>query len=444
MKGMGMDETIKVKRAIRNSQYSYKTAFSLWWIVNQRLPNPDEILQKRGQSVLIYRSLTSDSHLGAVLESRSSATLANEWTLERGEAPQRLFTAIDEWFRQILERKQVTDDLSRDELLENILEVTYYGYQPIELTWDYLGGLWMPMSIVPKPQEWFTWFITEDGNPELRFLSAQNPVDGEPPPDDFTLMCPRIPPTYTNPYGRGVAQRVFWPIIFKKAGIEFWMNFLERFGTPWVLGKIDSQTASEEDLAAFRTQLENLVQDAVIAVSGTRTVEILEQKSQRSSNSGFADACNFFDSQISKTVLGHTLTTDASDKSSYAATRGALTVRDDIIKRDTRMIRSVFNDIVNLIYVRNGYLSKPRPTVKAHFSEDPDTDRARRDEALSRTGVRFSKKYYIRTYRLQEDDIDSVDDPSKLQSSSLEKVNRKLDKKQGKDRQDTGEEDDDE
>ena len=234
----------------KKQQYNFDSSGSAWWMLNQRLPNPDRVLTNRGQTLTVYRELLSDAHLGATLESRESATLAYEWRIERGDCPARLFNIIEKWFFSIIERKLYVEDLSRDELTSNLLDVVYWGFQPAELSWDYAGGLWVPIQITPKPPEWFHFFINEHGVPELRFLSKQAPIHGEPPPDPWTLICPRIKPSYENPYGRGVAQRCFWPIIFKRAGLEFWLNCLERFGTPWVKGKIEG-TAAQTDIEAL-------------------------------------------------------------------------------------------------------------------------------------------------------------------------------------------------
>jgi phage gp29-like protein len=238
------------------------------------------------------------------------------------------------------------------------------------------------------------------------------------------MICPRIKPTYENPYGRGVASRCFWPIVFKRAGMEFWLNFMERFGTPWVKGTIEGNV-EPPIMDAFVEDLKGLVQDAVIAVSGAKNVEILESKNQKGSNDGFKVLCDFMDSQISKTILGHTLSTDSGDKASYAATKGALTVRSDIQKRDITMTRAIWNDIINLICMRNGFINTPRPVLVPYNANDVATERATRDEALSRCGVRFSKDYFIRTYNLENSDIDEIIDPSKLQASGFNKVNDK-------------------
>ena len=411
-------------KSYRKQSYTFGSSWGAWWILNQRLPNPDRVLQKRGQSIVIYRELLSDAHLTAALESRESATLAYDWRIEKGDCPTRVYKAIEKWFFSIIERKMCVEDLSRDELTSNLLDAIYYGYQPAELTWDYLYGLWLPVQITPKPPEWFSWFIDEDGAPELRFISRTSPIDGEPPPDPWTLICPRIKPSYDNPYGRGVASRCFWPIVFKRAGMEFWLNFMERFGTPWVKGKIDG-SASDTDLASFVDDLKVLVQDAVIAISGNRDVEILESKSQRGNNDGFKILCDFMDSQMSKTILGHTLSTDSSDKASYAATKGALTVRDDIQKRDITMVRSIWSDIINLIMMRNGYIETPRPLAVPYHAAAVEVERATRDEALTRAGVVFNKSYFTRTYHLEEDDIDKIRDPDELQTTGFQKKNEK-------------------
>ena len=410
-------DTRQVISASAGSNYSFRTSYHAWTLINQHLPNPDRVLQKRGAAIEIYRELLSDGHLTACLESRESVTMSYDWIVKRNGAPARLFASVENWFFNLLERKNCVDDLSRDDLTSNLLDVVYWGYQPAELSWDVVKGHWVPVLIQPKPPEWFHYYVNERGVPELRFLSADNPIDGEPPPDPYTLICPRVKATYDNPYGRGVAGRCFWPIVFKRAGMEFWLNFMERFGTPWVKGTITG-AATSADLQEFTTQLKALVQDAVIAVAGTREVEILEAKNSQKSADGFEQLCGFMDSQMSKTILGHTLTTDASSYGSYAATKGAMTVRSDFIKRDVRMMTSIYNDIVNLVCLRNGYGDVPRPKVMPYHGEDVDSERATRDEALTRSGVVFSKSYFIKTYHLEEDDIERVDTAAMRQSSA--------------------------
>lgn len=406
--------------AIRQSQqYNFKTSIEAWGIVNQRLPNPDVILRKRGYGdISIYRDLYADAHLAAAIESREAATLSYSWEITRGSCPKRTFDKLKDWYDNVLKPKNSIEDLTLEELVDNILDVIFWGYQPAELIWDYYEGLWVPVEVIPLPPEWFHFFVEKDGRPRIRFISTENMVDGTPP-EPYSLICPRLKPSYSNPYGRGVAPRCFWPIVFKKAGIEFWLSFMERFGTPWVKGSSTTNLEST-DKSAFATDLRTLVRDAVVVVSGDRDVELLETKNQAKTSEGFQKLCDFFDTQMTKTILGHTLATDASDKSSYAATRGALTVRQDLGLSDKNLIRSTFNDLIMLIYKRNGLLSQDRPQVQPFIEDAVDTDRASRDESLSRAGVRFKKSYFVRTYKFRDDEIEEAE-PEGLQATGFGK-----------------------
>jgi phage gp29-like protein len=386
--------------------FNFKSSYQAMVLIQQILPNPDIVLKRRGQGITIYRELLSDAHLSAVLGSRSAVPKGYDWGLDRNGCPENVFKSIENWFFNILERKSGVDDLSREELIDNLMDVIYWGYQPAELTWGFEEGLFVPIQIVPKPPEWFFWWIGATGVPELRFLSEAHSIEGEPPPDAYTLICPRVKPSYENPYGQGVASKCFWPVLFKRAGLEFWINFMERFAQPWVIGKTNSADATQ--VANLAADLKVLVQDAVIALSGTdKTVELLETHVNK--DAGFDVLCNFMDSQMSKAVLGHTLSTDAGDKGSYAATRGALSVRGDIGVQDTKMIKAIFNDVIHLIMLRNGYVKEPRPSLRPYHENQVDVERAQRDEAAGRVGVRFKKSYFIRMYGYQEDDIEDID-----------------------------------
>jgi hypothetical protein len=43
-------------------------------------------------------------------------------------------------------------------------------------------------------------------------------------------------PTYRQPYGRALYSQLYWPWFFRKMGWQFWMKFLERWGTPFLVG----------------------------------------------------------------------------------------------------------------------------------------------------------------------------------------------------------------
>ena len=89
---------------------------------------------------------------------------------------------------------------------------------------SYLGAL-LPDKVMAKPHEWF--HFNSEG--ELRFRSRQAPLYGEElQPRKF--LVPRQDASYANPYGFPDLSMCFWPTVFKRGGLKFWVKFGEKFG----------------------------------------------------------------------------------------------------------------------------------------------------------------------------------------------------------------------
>lgn len=108
------------------------------------LPNPDPVLKKLGRDISVYRELLSDPIVAGHVRRRKSAVAGMEWRIEANGAPDTVCDTIDKLFSGF--------DLYR--LINQILDATLYGYQPLEIIWQ-RGSLWLPSEIVAKPQEWF-------------------------------------------------------------------------------------------------------------------------------------------------------------------------------------------------------------------------------------------------------------------------------------------------
>ncbi len=98
-----------------------------------------------------------------------------------------------------------------------------------------------------------------------------------------------------------------------------------------------------------------------------------------------------------------------------------MTIRQDLAQNDTRIITGVFNEIIDKILTRNGYKTEERPLLIPVRKEAVDAVRAQRDEALSRTNVKFTKKYYMRAYDLNEDDFVIVEEQDVPANSGTKK-----------------------
>ena len=114
----------------------------------------------------------------------------------------------------------------------------------------------------------------------------------------------------------------------------------------------------------------------------------------------------FSNMEISKAVLGQTLTTEMQGSGSYAAAKTHFAVRHEIVESDKRIVEETMNGLISFLYELNFGSDEPKPVFMLYEKKEVQRDRAERDETLSNTGVRFTKEYYTREYDLRDEDFD--------------------------------------
>ncbi|MEW6115368.1 MAG: DUF935 family protein [Nitrospirota bacterium] len=359
------------------------------------LPNPDPVLKKMGKDIDVYNELLVDAHLGGCVTSRKSGVKSLEWEIDRGKSKSRTSKLITDVFK----------NLDIDRIIGEILNAPLFGYQPLEVMWE-KGSYWLPRDVVGKPQRWFV-FSEEN---ELRLRTKENCINGEKlPPKRFLLA--RHEATYENPYGFPLLSRCFWPVTFKKGGYKFWVTFIEKFGMPFIIGKLP-RGLDRKEYDALADMLQNMVQDAIAVVPDDSSVEIGGGSGKGSgSGSGSSDIYDRLISscktEISIAILGQNLTTEVKG-GSYAATQGHMQVRKDIRDADKKIVENVFNTLIGWIFELN-FGSGERPVFSLYEEEDVDKTLAERDKTLSDTGqVKFTKQYFMREYGFEEGDIEVV------------------------------------
>ena len=361
--------------------YSYASLF----------PDPDSVLASQGRGISLYRDLLNDPHVKACTMSRKSGVVRKSWQLESA------FSEAENPNLKLIE--DVFSSLDLPKLIGEILNAPLFGFQPIEVVWQVSDGLIVPAKVEAKPQEWFCF----DKENNLRLKSQKSLYEGEIVPEN-KFLCPKHNPTYQNPYGEKLLASVFWPVTFKKGGIKFWVSFTEKYGMPWAIGKIPRQTLEAEAIR-LRDSLENMVQDGVAVFDDNCSIELVESGSKAQSADVYAQLVNFNNEEISKAILGQTLTTQIGQVGSYAVGKVHSAVRDDILSSDIRLVESTLNQLIAWIVGLN-YPSSP--AVKFVF-KDEDTlkaDLANRDKVLKDSGVNFTKEYFIKNYGFLPEDFD--------------------------------------
>ncbi|WP_236250781.1 DUF935 domain-containing protein [Chromobacterium phragmitis] len=356
------------------------------------LPNPDPVLKALGKDIKVYRELRSDAHIGGCIRRRKAAVKALEWGVDRDKAKSRVARSISDIF----------DDLNLSRIIGEMLDAMLYGYQPMEIMWGKVGSYLVPVDIVGKPADWFVY----DEDNQLRMRTKQAPLKGEELPARKFLV-PRQDASYDNPYGFPDLSMCFWPTTFKKGGLKFWVQFTEKYGSPWLVGK-HPRSASTQETDQLLDSLEAMVQDAVAVVPDDSSVEIKEAANGANNADVYERLLHFCRSEVSIALLGQNQTTEAS--SNRASAQAGLEVTRDIRDGDKEVIEEALNQLVRWVCELN-FNGGDRPRFEMWEQEQVDEVQAGRDEKLTRAGAKLTPAYFKRAYNLQDGDLVETSKP---------------------------------
>ncbi len=347
------------------------------------LPEMDQILLQAGVTRAGLSKLETDDEIFQAMRTRRDAVIATPWRFEPGEGN------VTEFLVEELKPHMET-------IVGNAWKAIGYGYEVQECIYkkrpDGKIGI---ERIVEKPLQWFE----PQQDMTLKFYPPSGfSVSGEIVDTTFKFFLTQHDATYENPRGEALLSRLYWPWFFRFNSWRFWGQFLERFGTPILVGKATDTTAMAEALLKAH-------QDAVIAHGPDDDVTCLENKGE---GRGFSAIEQALVMRIQKLVLGQTLTSGSgNDGSGGSYALGVIhnTVRDDLRKADLRLIRKTVQNIVNALCA----LNFPTRVIPEFFFDDGTglaKDRAERDKILWSMGVTFSKQYFVDRYDLGEEDFD--------------------------------------
>lgn len=380
-----------MKKGITEEIATRKRALNFYSLANI-LPDPDIVLKKQGKDIRIYKELLCDPHVFACTQSRKAGVLSLDWEINRGLDKDQNAEDIENLLK----------NLDIQKLMSDILDATQFGFQPLEIIWkkDKSGHI-MPERVVAKPPEWFC--FDDDNN--LKFRTKENYYGEVVPAKKFLLA--QNNPSYNNPYGERTLSRVFWNVTFKKGGLKFWVVFTEKYGMPHLIGK-HPRGSTKEETNSLADMLEDMVQDAIAVIPDDSSIEI-QEASKSSSAEIYEKLIDKMNTEISKAILGQTLTTEIGSTGSYAASNTHMQVRQDIIDSDKKLVEGVINQLIQWIYEIN-FGNAEVPVFELYEPEDVDLTLAQRDKILSDTGVKFTKEYFIKNYGLEEEDFDIRED----------------------------------
>ena len=233
----------------------------------------------------------------------------------------------------------------------------------------------------------------------MRLITPSNMIEGEAVPDRKFIAFSYG--SSDNPYGSGLGQKIYWPVWFKKNGVKFWLVFLEKYGMPTAIGKYPPGTPPDQQ-DALLDALDAIQNETGIKVPDTMMVELLE--ASRQGQATYGELCDYMDRQISKAVLGQTLTTEmGSTGGSYAASQTHNNVRHNITEADAAVLSECLNNsLVRWIVDLNfpGVTDYPKFWIRTEVEADLKA-LSERDRVLAKDiGLPITRRYFYETYAI--------------------------------------------
>jgi phage gp29-like protein len=364
----------------------------------QILQPTDTILQARGPGdYTIYDQVSRDAQVAATLGQRRLALVSREWEVVPG-GKRAIDTAASDSLREMLDgvggRSTETDTAigtrgGWDQATAGMHWGIYWGFAVSECLWGRDGRQVTLESIVVRNTRRFGW--TPSGN--LVMLTTAKPLGVDLPPRKFWSFS--TGPHDDDRYGLGLAHYLYWPVFFKRHGLQYWMTYLEKYAQPTALGKFPNGTS-----AAGQTKLLSALQairtDSAIIMPEGMDVVLLE--AARSGTADYVGLQSAMDQAIAKIILGHAGSSE-STPGKLGGESNASEVREDLIKSDADLICESFNRSVGRWLTDWNYPGAAYPRVyrRVEPGEKLDT-RAKRERQIFDMGYRPTLAQVIDTY----------------------------------------------
>lgn len=364
--------------------------------------DPDMVLKKLGKSRKDLRALDTDDEVTAAMDTRRDACLCAAWRLESqpGDGDEFIREELATWL---------------PEIINTAFNSLPFGYSVAELVYEKRPDSRIGLAdVVEKPFEWFEpqkdgsliWLTPYGTREELDIV--------------YKFLLTRRSPSYRNPCGEALYSRMYWPWYFRHNAWLFWMRFLERFGEPLILGKVN-------DVQGMIAAMQSMGIHSAVAVRPDEDVKAIL------ANGGgeFEKVEIALAKRIQKSILGQTLTSDVQGGGSYAASQTHNEVRKEKRNSDLRTIAPAVNQVIKALWAINGF-SGPAPLFAFPDVAPLDRERADRDAVLAEAGIcSFTEEYLLRVYDYQPGDVvipqqQAIQAPAAVQTPFAARVDRRF------------------
>lgn len=312
-------------------------------------------------------------------------------------------------------QKELLEELISDSipyLLSQAFWGRFYGMQVVQVLWGHVvvNGVKRvkPMKLISMPIEGY--HIDYDGS--FYEKSLTNDLKEVEPDRLMKYLYAVNDQDWGNPRGHALGKILLIPFMFKQKAQKAWKDFCQNLAYPFVHVKYKPCNDQKDKEFQRQTDIGMRQNFRHMITPDTVTVDAVSINGGTTTQKEYVKAlCE----EMTKYILGQTLTSQASATGSEALGRVHNEVRKEKIKNDFEFFEIMARQLAYRTMLYNG-IQGQCPDFKIVDDQHVKKDVAERDKVLSDIGVEFSKDYFKDTYGLGDDDFE-VKKPSPVAGS---------------------------
>ena len=278
----------------------------------------------------IYDEVMDDGHLASVFQTRIDRVLAEPFVIVEEGLP--IGERFNDDVRQLIYKQWLYD------FLRYSLESKGWGHSLIEFAFNKADQTVKDVYLI-----WREHVEPETGKLHMEIYSEEHLPFRERPWNRFLLEV-------GDKYDLGFLKKAARLVILKKYSVTDWSRRSERYGQP-LLG-IKTARTRDEELDAIEEMAANFGSNGYVILDDTDEVQIIES-SQAMTWQIFDGLAKRMDDEISKLILGQTMTTDTGANRAQAEVHERQL--DSIIEADMRWLTFIINDELFPFLISKGY-----------------------------------------------------------------------------------------
>lgn len=293
-----------------------------------------------------------------------------------------------------------SDAIDLASAMVDILDAIGKGFSATEIVWDSSEREWFPRRLRWRDPRWFMFDWVSGEELLLRSMKEEGPqfttagvaaasgshfkgsgLSGALRGGFQPMTEPLLPYKFIVHIARakaglpirgGLARAAGWVYLFKNYVLKDWVTFAEVYGQPLRVGKYGAG-ATDQDRERLLQAVANIGTDAAAIIPESMIIEFTEAR-QTGSAELYQSFCQYLDAQLSKAVLGQTLSTEIPQGAgSRAAAQVHDDVRRDIVSADARRLAATLNrDLVKPIVDLNLGPREHYPHIVLGIADDSD------------------------------------------------------------------------